>query len=322
MPERQLVSESAVASTWQSQRKWSRAADKFKQIYLRCKALALILSCAGAVLAVASDQMSVRGGQWAKAAHGWVAAASALALTLVPIVIRLGSSRRALERWLRARSMSEQLKSEVYLYLAGAGPYREPSSDLALIARRDDLLEKIADLEPETIGIVAERALPAVKDVSTYIAHRVNDQIEKYYEPKAAYHQHWAVVYRWIEGSLAVVGAAVAATSPIKDNPIAATWVPVLTTVGTAVAAHLVAGRHEQLVPDYLATARRLRSLKERFLAANPNLAAAPTSAVDALVTATEAAISVQSEGWMAEWLKSPTPDAPSPTTTGVKARG
>jgi hypothetical protein len=310
MPQQPVVSQTPIASTWQSQEKWSKAADGFKKSYSRWKWVALVLSCAGAVFAVASDQMATHWGQWATHAHGWVAAIAALALVLVPVVTQLGTSRSALERWLRARSVSEQLKTEIYQYLTRTGSYAVSSPDLALIGRRDSLLEKVADLEPEIAGLVAERPLPPVKDVSTYITHRVNGQIEKYYEPKAAYHHRWAVTYRWIEGILAVAGAAFAATSPIKGNPIAATWVAVLTTVGTAVAAHLMAGRHEQLVPDYLATARRLRSLKELFLVANPNPEEAPASAINTFVTAAEAAISVQSEGWMAEWLKTPKPDA------------
>jgi hypothetical protein len=320
MPEQQVVLETPIASTWRSQEKWSKAADGFNQSYQRWKLVALVLSCAGAVLAVASDQMATHWGQWATHAHGRVAWVGALALVLVPVVTQLGTSRSALERWLRARSVSEQLKTEIYQYLTRTGPYVESPADLVLIKRRDSLLEKVADLEPEIAGLVAERSLPPVKDVSTYITHRVNDQIDNYYEPRAAHHHRWAVIYRWIEGILAVVGAVVAATSPIKDNPIAATWVAVLTTVGTAVAAHLMAGRHEQLVPDYLATARRLRSLKEMFLVANPNPEAAPASAINTFVTAAEAAISVQSEGWMAEWLKTPKPDAKNPQTDTTPA--
>ena len=312
MPEQQVVSSSPITSTWQSQQKWSKAANRFKKSYQGWKLVALVLSCVGAVLAVASDQMATHWGQLAQYMHGWVAGMGALSLVLVPVVTRLGTSHSALERWLRARSVSEQLKTEIYQYLTRTGPYSESEPDLALIERRDSLLEKMADLEPEIAGLVAGRPLPAVKDIATYITHRVNGQIEKYYEPRAAYHHRWAVIYRWIEGILAVVGAVVAATSSIKDNPIAATWVAVLTTVGTAVAAHLMAQRHEQLVPDYLATARRLRSLKERFLVANPNVEKAQASAINTFVTAAEAAISVQSEGWMAEWLKTPTPEAPT----------
>lgn len=315
MPERQLAFESPAATTWQLQEKWSRAADQFKRSYLGWKAVVLLLSCLGAILAVASDQLR------ATPARTWAAGASALFLALVPVVMRLGTSRRALERWLRARAVSEQLKSEVYQFLVKAGPYCDSPADMPLITRRDELLEKVADLEAETVGIVAERPLPKVEDVSAYIALRVNNQIHEYYEPKAAYHRRWAVVYRRLEATLAVTGAAVATLSSLKESPIAASWVPVLTTVGTAVAAHLLAGRHEQLVPDYLATARRLTSLKERFCAANPNVSDAAASAVNVFVTDVESAISVQSEGWMAEWLRNSTGDVPNQAGIGGSRR-
>lgn len=304
MVEQQVASVSSIASTWQSQEKWSKAASRFKACYERSKLAALVLSCAGAIMAVASDQTC------AKSVRGEVTSVSALFLLLVPVVTRMGASQNALERWLRARSVSEQLKTETYQYLTRTGPYGDTAATTVLIKRRDSLLEKVADLEPSIAGIATGRLLPAVNDVSTYITLRVDDQIENYYEPKATEHYLRARIYRWIEGVMAVLGAVVAATSSIKDNPIAATWVAVLTTVGTAVAAHLLAGRHEQLVPDYLATARHLRSLKESFLAAHPIANQAPAAAINGFITAAEGAISVQSEGWMAEWLKNPRPPA------------
>lgn len=261
-------------------------------------------------MAVTSDQT------WARGFHSPVAWLGALFLLLVPVVTRLGTSQQALERWLRARSVSEQLKTETYQYLTRTGPYGDPSATAVLIQRRDSLLQKVADLEPNIAGIPTERQVPAVKDVASYITLRLTDQIERYYEPRAAEHHRKAGVYRWVEGGMAVLGAVVAATSSIKDSPVAATWVAVLTTVGTAVAAHLLAGRHEQLVPDYLATARRLRSLKELFLVANPDANQAPVAEINAFVSAVEGAISVQSEGWMAEWLRNPRPAGQNPSSS------
>jgi hypothetical protein len=73
------------------------------------------------------------------------------------------------EDWTRARSVSEALKADVYLWLAGAGPFADNPTAAVLRERTDKLRRDAADLLPQRKGIEPERRdLPAVHDLPSY----------------------------------------------------------------------------------------------------------------------------------------------------------
>jgi hypothetical protein len=93
-------------------------------------------------------------------------------------------------------------------------------------------------------------------------------------------------------GVTALVLAAVAAA--FKADSLNA-WVPVVTTIGTSVAAYIAAARYDHMVIEFLRTAQRLESLcHERR--------DKPDGDPAAFIDACEAAISVENQGWMARW--------------------
>ena len=84
--------------------------------------------------------------------------AGAIAVGLVPVV-RGRFGLRLVQDWTGARSTSEALKSEVFMYLAGTGRYRDADRDHQLqeqvetIQRdADDLLLHTAGLQPVARG--------------------------------------------------------------------------------------------------------------------------------------------------------------------------
>jgi hypothetical protein len=117
-----------------------------------------------------------------------------------------------LRDWTRARSVSEALKSEIYLYLAGAGDYRSNDRDHRFKTRTDkaqqearDLLQHTVDLEP------VQRPLPDVDDYSSYLKVRVGDQVDRYYRPRARRLRTRLRQFRRVEVGLAVTGVVLGA---------------------------------------------------------------------------------------------------------------
>jgi hypothetical protein len=88
---------------------------------------------------------------------------------------------------MRARSVSEALKSEVYLFLSRSGSYQTADRERRLEAEVQRLERDAGDLERHTEGVRArDRALPIVHDVDSYLDVRGRQsRLEGYYEPKA-----------------------------------------------------------------------------------------------------------------------------------------
>ena len=77
-------------------------------------------------------------------------------------------------------------------------------------------------------------------------------------------------------------------------------WVPVVTTIGTSLTAHIAAARYDHLVIEYLRTAQRLEHLRDQHLHDR-------TNQDGPFIDACEDAISVENQAWMARWDEPPT---------------
>jgi hypothetical protein len=283
---------------WAQQRIWSLTANRLKRRIDQARLAALALGIATAVLAVVAQQvggLSVLAGQVLSAA----AAVTAGAATLVQRRVSTGQIRD----WTRARSASEGLKTEIYGYLGGGAAYTGPDPGQRLGDNTSGIVEAVSDLQRHTLDVVPDsKPIPLVHDVGSYITLRVNDQIDAYYKKKAALYDRRVRRLRGagdVLGVIALVLAAVAAA--FKVDSLNA-WVPVVTTIGTSVAAYIAAARYDHMVIEFLRTAQRLESLcRERR--------DKPDGDPAAFIDACEAAISVENQGWMARW------DAPDQDT-------
>jgi hypothetical protein len=276
---------------WAQHRVWSSAADRLKRHIDRARAGALLLGIATAVLAIAADQiggLSVPAGR----ALSVVAAVTAGLATLLQRRI----STEQVRTWTRARSVSEGLKSEICSYLAGGSAYLVADPAVRLGAETRRIVETVADLRRHALGIEpAGEPPPEIRDVGSYVAARVTQQIDQYYTPKASVYESRVRRLRVVGDVLGLIAVVLAALSAALSIDGLIAWVPVVTTIGTSVVAFVAASRYDQLVIEYLRTAQRLAHLHAEYRD-HPEAGAA------GFIDACEAAMSVENQGWMARW--------------------
>jgi SMODS and SLOG-associating 2TM effector domain 1/Protein of unknown function (DUF4231) len=290
----------AVNDVWRDQRQWSRTASSLKRGIIFWRSTALAFAILGAVLATAATQVGLKSGL----GQG-LSLASAVALAVVPVIRQVKLSKDGIETWTRARSASEGLKAEVYLYLSRTPPYDGADRDTQLTNHADGIRHDVDDLAGYTLGLPdADKPLPTVKDVDSYLAMRVQPQIDEYYRPGAAEQQRRLTLFRRIEFTLSLLAALLSAIAAVTHIGGVSAWVAVITTVGAAITAHIAAARYEHLVVSYLATARQLQTLLRNWRYGTDTSAAAAA----ALIRDCESVISRENESWMAAWTRKDDP--------------
>ncbi|MEV6109108.1 DUF4231 domain-containing protein [Streptomyces sp. NPDC051940] len=283
----------AVEDVWRAQNVWSRAAVRQKNVVGRARTAALACGVAAAVLgALAARLLGV-----STAAGRPVAFLALLAAGAVPLCLR-GADAARLETWARLRSVSETLKSETYLYLAGLGPYGDGARrDAELAARTGRVLADAADLDPLIADIVpAVRPLPPVHDRDSYVRDRLRVQITEYYRPQARVMARRTRQFERAGLALAAVSVVLGAVASVFAVGQAAAWIPVASTVITALAAHAAASRYAAQHLEYSRTAGELA----RLLTWWEGLVTPTDGDTRHLAEHCEHIISVQNEGWMA----------------------
>ena len=290
------TSTSAVFEAWRDHRQWSHAANRLKKRIVRWRSTALALAIAGAVLATLATQVGLDNG----VGQG-LSVAAAVALAVVPIIrtVRLGRDR--VEEWTRARSVSEGLKEEVYIYLTGAPPYDGIGRDAQFRKRTFSITEDAKDLVGHTIGCPTnDKPLPTIDGAESYLTDRVQPQIDQYYSPSAAKQQRRLTLFRAVEFGLALLGALLGAVAAATKLDAVGAWVAVVTTVGAAITAHIAAARYEHLLITYMSTARQLRARVSQWRDSPDQ---GPQAAAQ-LVRDCEDIISRENESWMAAWSR------------------
>jgi hypothetical protein len=285
--------ESAAARyAYDRQSIWSQTADRLKDGPARQRTWRLGLTVAAAVLALAGSQVK----SVSTPASVSLAIVAAVAMAAVAYT-RWRASPQQAKRWTQARSVSEALKAEVFLFLCSGGDYRSGDRAARLRAQVKDLEDDAKAISPYTLGITAStRELPAVTDIDSYLAVRVRtSQLANYYLPKAATMKRRVDRLKVVEVALALIAAGLAAAA-IASASVAA-WAAVATTASGAVAAYIAAERYEFLWIEYSRTAVQLQRLLDLHDSADPAAPAGPDLAV-----ACEDVISIQNEAWMAKW--------------------
>jgi hypothetical protein len=282
-------SEGALEHAWQRQSVWSQAANRLKRRIEQRRLAALALTLLGAVLSAAAVVAGLDSGL-GKA----IAFAAAVSVALGGLA-RAGTGAQPVRDWTRARSVSEAIKSEVFLYLSRSGGERDARGEGELDNRVQAIEDEAADLLSHTAGVTAEnRPPPAVDGLDSYLRVRVSGQLDGFYRPRARELQAKLTRVRWAEGALGVVGAILAAAAGLSEEDSLAVWVPVVTTITAAVTAHAAAARYEYLLVEYLRTALQLERLRDRR-------GEAATMTPEQLIRTAEHVISVQNQAWMAK---------------------
>jgi hypothetical protein len=279
-----------IAETiWAAQSVWSQAAGRMRKSVSRSQGLVLALVVGAAVCGALSVQFATAS---PGAARGF-AGAAAVAAALIPLA-RRGSAPAAIQAWTRMRAVSEALKADVYLWLAGAAPFGGADRDAVLRERFDERMGAAGDLQRHTLGIVpAERALPAVSGPESYFAIRVDRQIEEYFRPEALRASRRLKRLRVGETVVGVIGALLAGAGAFGLAGTAV-WVGVVTTAAAALSVHLTATRLEFLYLEYSRTAGEAGRLRARAMVPGADLLA--------LVSRCEEVFAVQNDSWLAKW--------------------
>jgi len=281
---------------WGRQSVWSQTANRLKAQLFRARTLALALTVIGAVAALAGSQLL----PVHRLCGQLLMFVAAVAVELAPVVGRWTGAGPVSE-WVRARSVSEAVKTELHLFLTGSGRYVGPDREGRLTEEVDRLEADATPLLPHILGVTATvRQLPAVSDVESYLRVRVTPQIEDYYRPQALLQRRRLHQGRQVEVLLAVLAVLLAAAAAVWRVSNLGAWVAVVTTVVAAVAAHAAAQRYEYLQVEYERTARELERLRDRR-----HTLTGPTGGPltdSELVQRCEDVISVQNQGWMARW--------------------
>jgi hypothetical protein len=281
-----------VEWAWRRQSVWSQTANKLKAGPHRSWGFRLSLTVAAAALALAGSQLKAV----SFPASVVLAVAAALALAAVGL-LRGRQNVEQMRRWTRARSVSEAIKTEVFLFLTESGAYESGGKEQSLEAEVQRLEREAGDLLRYTERVEAkDRPAPAVHDLDSYLDVRVRQsQLEGYYEPKARELRQRLRAAKVVEVMLALVAAGLAAVAAI--SPSVGAWATVVTTAGGAMAAYVAAERYEFLWIEYSRTASELRRLLDRRTGSDGRLLSDSE-----LVGECEQVISVQNQAWMAKW--------------------
>jgi SMODS and SLOG-associating 2TM effector domain 1/Protein of unknown function (DUF4231) len=289
----------AAAGVWSQQSVWSQAANRLRVGIGRARAIALVLTIAGAVLSTLATEAT----SLSTAAGKVLAVAAGAAVALAPIA-RTYLAPASVEDWTRARSVSEGLKSELYTYLAAGSPYQGEDRDAQLMARTGQVQTDAADLIRYATGLCpVDRPLPAVHDADSYLRVRLVPQWEWYTTRANGLKTRLTWVKRvqfglsLLAAILGVLAATLAVTAP-------AAWIAVATTVSVAITAYAAGSRYEYQLVEYLRTAFQLDQLRKNWAAGHGTMTS------DAFVHECEQVISVQNEGWMAKWIDRSAPDS------------
>jgi hypothetical protein len=262
----------------------------------RARLVALVLVVLVAASGTAAATLASSAAELAR----WLAAAAAVGSALLP-VLRPAWSGTRLRDWTRVRSVSEALKSDVYLWLARAGDFAADSDGVLLQDRTDRLRRDAADLLSELQGVEPQdRPLPQVRDARTFFDIRVGEQIDDYYQPRADRIRRVMNRFRILELILGLVGAVMGVAAAVAVASIAA-WVAVVATIGTAVAAHVAAAGYDYQRVEFLRTAERLRQLRRAAESAGRS-----ETELSAMIVQAEEVISVENQGWMAKLAEDP----------------
>jgi hypothetical protein len=293
-----------VDEVWREQSVWSQTADRMKARIERARLTALLIVVAVAVSATAASAVHEIVPWLGRVLAGLAAVGSGV----LP-VLRPAWSGTKLKEWTRARSVSEALKTDVYLWLARAGPFEHDTAGRHLRERTDKLNLEVADLRVQLAGVrPVERALPAVHDLPSFFDVRVESQRQGYYTRKVDLIGRRIRLFRRVEIGLGVLGAAIGVAAAVTGASFAA-WIAVVATVGTALSVHVSATRYEFQLIEFSRTAEELRQIKRR--SDEPGLT---DRELRRLAMRAERVISVENQRWMAKLSGDP-PEQKAPDT-------
>ena len=310
-------SDEIVESAWWDQAVWSATAGKLKADLTRWRTRAAIAGVTGAILQTAAATLPAT--EELRGARASIALIGVAILAIVPYILGTKVTKVRITEWVRARSASEALKEQIFRFLVAVPPYDNDRSVLTLINETQAAKATVRDLNMYAADIrPAKRRRPTTLTIDGYAELRVNDQIDRFYQPKSRENSRVARRLHGVEfglGVLAVGLGAIASGATAIGVPALGSlgsWVAVITAAGATVTTHLAASGYDRQSITYFATAERLKHLRDQW-SADPEREA--PERVARFVNECETAISSENEAWMSAWTR---PDQQSDTPSHV----
>ena len=301
-----MMKQTVVEEIWRRHKEWSATAGVLKSSIVLWRTVVLFLSIGGAFFATFASQIS------AGFIQQLIAWAGAALLAMIPIITPRQLSATRTRTWTRARSASEGMKTELYMYLSHAAPYDGSSTDSLEILRKrtQEIEQSVLDLAKYLAKTKTKHSPPPKElNANDYLQLRVAHQID-WYLKNAGLYADKSSRFRNAELILAVTAALLAASAGIWEDTLVVggssiaigAWVAVLTTIGGTLTAHIAASRFDHLVTIYTATAFQLRNLVMQWPPKGGGTV--PSPQWSEFVRNCEDAISKENESWMAKWTK------------------
>lgn len=295
-----------LQTAWNERARWSDVATREKASITKARKVALFLGVAGAIFAMAASQ-TVDASEFTSRSLSLVGAAI---LAIAPFIAKnYGQDRVSV--WIRARSASESLKREAFLYLTKTIPYASDNAEQILMAKTQEVTQKMDDLRLYlTMANSSETPIPSINSAADYIRNRVDSQIESFYRKRARELSEELKGCNTAATSCTILAALIGVTVTVFPSNSVGAWTAVATTIAGAIVAFAAAARYEHLIPMYESTATQLEFLRSSFLAGAQDQ---PT--FSKFVQECESVISIESQAWMADWQKSSTAPQPTPAS-------
>jgi hypothetical protein len=298
---------SALASTWNRFRVWDLTAVQLRTSMDRWRVRTLILAVAGAVLVTLGQQLGSLSG-WAGHIGTFASMGGALAIAVSAYFAGQALSKENVQNWTKSRSTAESLKAATYLYRTGIPPFDGADRDAKLVDRRAAIEEAGDGIEPVAAPAGEEVSNLSPMSVDNYITLRVNDQIEGFYRRRAAEYQRKTAKLRqlifWLGAVPVILGAAAA-----KIPPVAA-WSAVVATIITSLTSYVQGQRYQALSTVYLATARRLEVLRDKWEASPKS-----DDSKKSFIQSCEDTIGLENGAWVTQWSQPKPADQKSSNT-------
>lgn len=142
------------------------------------------------------------------------------------------------------------------------------------------------------------KPLAAAFDLASHLRLRAEDRINHYFEKRAWTHERCYKRLRRIADGRTILAIFMTTAAGVLNWKGLAIWVPAITTITTALAAHRTACRYEEQVIDDLRTARNLQALLDRYQGSGLS--------ADEMIEACETELAAANHSWRLGWNATP----------------
>lgn len=279
-----------VEKVWRRHREWSALADTTSRRLAGWRLVNLALVVLGALCGALATQADLLGPTTTVA----IGIGGAVALAGAAFVQTHYLNADRVRDRVRARAVSESIKSLVYQRLLGVAPFDGPGPDRTLDEAVAKLEAGVSSLAGSVLLVEVEpKPVPAVATVADYIALRAMPQRAFHFD-KIAIHERLGGRWRAAELLATLSAALLSAVGGALPGTDVSAWVGVATTIAAALAAHLAGTQHARIAARYGVTVAELDRIVDRFDPAT----ASPAQAAE-LVAGVERVLAAQNDTWI-----------------------